>query len=203
MKGTGGTGARLIAGSVLLAAAIFALDLSLPLGVAGGVPYVALVLISLRSPQRGYTLIVATGSTLLTALGFFFSSPGGALWMVLANRLLALFAIWVTAVLSLQRKRAEEALREAHEKLERRVKERTAELSRANETLKAQITERKRVERTLHESEAKYRSLVEQVPAITYTAAPDDDGSTLYVSPQIESVLGFSVAEWTTESPDL
>ena len=41
-------------------------------------------------------------------------------------------------------KRAEEALRKAHDELEERVQERTAELAEANEALRAQITERKR-----------------------------------------------------------
>ncbi len=45
-----------------------------------------------------------------------------------------------------ERKRAEEALREAYGELERRVEERTAELARANETLKAEVAERQRVE---------------------------------------------------------
>jgi len=43
-------------------------------------------------------------------------------------------------------KRAEEALRRAHEELEDRVRERTAELARANEALQADIAERKRME---------------------------------------------------------
>jgi PAS domain-containing protein len=37
--------------------------------------------------------------------------PAGIPWMVLANRFLALFAIWVTAMVGYQRKRAEETLR--------------------------------------------------------------------------------------------
>lgn len=44
-------------------------------------------------------------------------------------------------------------------------------------------------------AEAKYRSLVEQIPAITYTAALDVPGKLLYVSPQVQR-LGFSPAEW-------
>ena len=46
-------------------------------------------------------------------------------------------------------KRAEEALQKAHHELERRVEERTAELARANEDLRAEIAERKRVEKEL------------------------------------------------------
>ncbi len=45
-----------------------------------------------------------------------------------------------------ERKRAEEVLREAHDELERRVAKRTEQLSIANEDLKKEIIERKRVE---------------------------------------------------------
>lgn len=44
----------------------------------------------------------------------------------------------------------------------------------------------------LRESEIKYRTLVEHLPAITYTAALDESSTTLYISPQIEKILGIS-----------
>jgi len=47
-----------------------------------------------------------------------------------------------------------------------------------------------------------YRSLVEGVPAIVYIDRPDDPSTNLYTSPQIESLLGYSVEEWTSD-PDL
>jgi PAS domain S-box-containing protein len=50
------------------------------------------------------------------------------------------------------RKRAEEALREAHDELERRVQERTADLRHANETLRAEIVERQRIEEELRQA---------------------------------------------------
>ncbi|MFP3874485.1 MAG: EAL domain-containing protein [Thiohalophilus sp.] len=51
-------------------------------------------------------------------------------------------------------------------------------------------------EQQLYETENKYRSLIEQIPAVTYTCLPDDSGTTLYVSPQIEALLGYSPDEW-------
>jgi PAS domain S-box-containing protein len=45
-----------------------------------------------------------------------------------------------------ERKRAEQTLRRAHDELEQRVRERTAELTAANEELRAQMAERKRAE---------------------------------------------------------
>jgi diguanylate cyclase (GGDEF)-like protein/PAS domain S-box-containing protein len=46
-------------------------------------------------------------------------------------------------------------------------------------------------------AEVKFRTLVEQIPAITYMAALDVPGRLLYISPQVQS-LGFSPEEWLT-----
>jgi two-component system, cell cycle sensor histidine kinase and response regulator CckA len=48
----------------------------------------------------------------------------------------------------------------------------------------------------LRAAEARYRTLVERLPAITYVAELGAEGPWHYVSPQIESILGFSPAEW-------
>jgi PAS domain S-box-containing protein len=49
------------------------------------------------------------------------------------------------------------------------------------------------------EAEAKYRSLIELVPAITYAEALDTR-RTCSVSPQVEAILGFTPEEWLGEA---
>ncbi len=44
--------------------------------------------------------------------------------------------------------------------------------------------------------EARYRALVEGIPAVTFLASLDEGANELYVSPQIESLLGFTQREW-------
>ena len=103
--------AVVIAVSIVMAAAIFAFDVMLPLGVAGGVPYVALVLVGLWSRWRPFLFVLAASATVLTVLGYAFSPTGGVEWVVLTNRGLALFAIWTAALLAFGYGRSELRLR--------------------------------------------------------------------------------------------
>jgi len=110
---------KILIAVVLLAAGIFAIDLQLPLGVAGGVPYVAVVLLALWYPDTRMPLHIAVGCSILTALGFVFSPHGGILWVVIVNRALAIFAIWVTAILSVRWRSAQRRMSQQQERLER------------------------------------------------------------------------------------
>lgn len=102
----------------LLTVAIFTLDINLPLGVAGGVPYITVVLIALWSPKRHFAIYLAVICSVMTLLGYYFSPPGGELWKVIFNRTLALFAIWITAFLAMKWKSYEEELLSAKAKIE-------------------------------------------------------------------------------------
>ena len=64
------------------------------------------------------------------------------------------------------------------------------------------ISRRKRVETALRLSEAKYRSLVEQNPAVLYTAALDADSTLLFLSPQVERLSGYTHEEYEAD-PEL
>lgn len=80
--------------------------------MAGGVPYIAVILASLRSYQIWFTISAAFVCSLLTMFAYYYSPDGGELWKVLLNRLLALFVIWVTAIL------ANRIIQEAHKEIQ-------------------------------------------------------------------------------------
>ncbi len=57
-------------------------------------------------------------------------------------------------------------------------------------------TEQKLAEEALCASEARYRALVEQMPAVVYTVTVGEASMPLYISPRIEQILGYTSDEW-------
>lgn len=131
-------------------------DLAMPLGVAGGVPYVAVVLVSLWPQRQRVAYFVAVGCTVLTIIGYYGSPEGGIHWVVLTNRALAVGAIWAAAILG---DRWIGALRE-----QRRLHDRVQQLFAEQKELSAQLRtiskriittqeeERQQIARELHDS---------------------------------------------------
>ena len=76
----------------------------------------------------------------------------------------------------------------------KRLAEHAAELARA-------LDERRLVEQRLSRAEQNYRSLVEQLPLAMYMDRLDETSSTIYTSPQIESILGYPTLDWMSD-PD-
>ena len=101
-----------------------------------------------------------------------------------------------------ERRKTDQVLLGVQDELAQRVAERTEKLSKTNERLREEIGERQRAERTLGESLAQFRALVEQIPAITYVAALDESASTVYISPQVETFLGIRQDEFR-EDPEI
>jgi PAS domain S-box-containing protein len=64
------------------------------------------------------------------------------------------------------------------------------------------ITERKQAEEDVQQAERRYRSLVENLPAVTYVDSVDERSTTIYVSPQIRDLFGYAPEDWVAD-PDL
>jgi PAS domain S-box-containing protein len=85
-----------------------------------------------------------------------------------------------------ERKRAEEALRSAHDEMEGRVAERTAELTSANERLHREIEERRQAEEVRLRLEAAAEQTEEGILII------DANGRIQYFNPVFERLLGYA-----------
>jgi PAS domain S-box-containing protein len=170
----------LLAGAALLCGLILAVDLSLPLGVAGGVPYVALICYGWYFRSSRQIVLLGAASSVLTVVGYLYSPDGGIEWVVLVNRSLALFAIWVTVMFLTVARRADEAAQRARDSLER------------------EIAEREQTEQTIRERKSQLRHA--QAMARLGTFVWDDNTNTcLYCSEELARLRGLSVAEYMEE----
>ena len=55
------------------------------------------------------------------------------------------------------------------------------------------------IDESLPESDARYQTLIEQIPAVVFMAFLDKGIGEAYVSPQIEAILGFTQEEWLND----
>jgi PAS domain S-box-containing protein len=91
------------------------------------------------------------------------------------------------------RRRAEEALRQAHAELERRVQERTAELTRTNDILLAEVAERQRTAQALDQLRRQHESILNS--AGEGIVGADLEGKAIFVNPEAARLLGREVDE--------
>ena len=145
--------------------------------------------LALRSrPQVAGTVALLVA---LTAVGATASGLGpfarGALHqsVLLAQVFVAMVAVTMHAMVAVvgERRRAERALVQAHAELEKRVVERTAELTHANRALQAEVADRQRAESAVRESERNFRAIFEHVQDVYYRT--DLDGNIQLISPSV------------------
>ncbi len=73
------------------------------------------------------------------------------------------------------------------------------ELARRFADVASVALENSRLMTQLAETEVRFRSLVEHVPAIIYRCDVSPPFATRYISPQVTAMLGYSVEEWTRD----
>ena len=135
------------------------------------------------------------------------ASDGSVVWLrdkaVLVPNVEGEGATWQGVMVDVtDRKELEERLQLMNDELEDRVQERTAELAEANEMMGLEIGERRRIESELRVAQDRYRSLVEELPAVVYHWDLLDDperGPSRkrgYTSPRVFDLLGYTSGEW-------
>jgi signal transduction histidine kinase/ABC-type amino acid transport substrate-binding protein/CheY-like chemotaxis protein len=100
-----------------------------------------------------------------------------ALVLIAALFFVSLFWSWSlnkrVRIQTMELRSSEQELRQAHDELELRVAERTADLARANEQLKLEIVERGEIENALRESIEKHRAIVDAFDGQVYICSSD------------------------------
>ncbi len=56
-----------------------------------------------------------------------------------------------------------------------------------------------REQAALREAEIKYQSLIEQTPAVVFLDAADEEETTIYISPRIQELTGYTPEEWHSD----
>lgn len=88
--------------AILMAAIALRFDLSQPLGVSAGMPYVVLPLLGLLARSSVFIITAAVAGTVFIGIGMWLSPPSIEFQVVLLNRSMSTVLIWATAFIALR-----------------------------------------------------------------------------------------------------
>jgi PAS domain S-box-containing protein len=117
---------------------------------------------------------------------------GSLLWCLISGRLINpadpdSASVWVVQDMT-AKKRAEDQLARANQKLEQTVQRRTVNLRKTNQALSLEVERRRTSERAMIESREKYRVLIRNIPlGIVIT---DGDGTIVEINPAMQGFFG-------------
>ena len=145
----------------LMTAAVFALDVAIPLGHVGWLLYLLPLWFCSRLVSPAAPLRYALLCSFLLGVGAYFAPAGVDIRTALFNRTLGVALVWGVAFLLSQRRVAEAALRAANSTLELRVVEQTQSLMAVNRQLTQQLLDQQQIEGALRESRQRFELAAE------------------------------------------
>jgi signal transduction histidine kinase len=135
----------------ILLAAVFSFDILTPLGIADGMLYVIIVMMTIWAEKKSLIIIVACTAISFTFLGYFLSpSSGIEVYIAPFNRILSVISIVATTIIVLNYKRMETVVNKQMEEM----KQLSEKLKLSNNQLEEKVNERTKVlEESLEELE--------------------------------------------------
>lgn len=155
--------------ALLLVVIIFVVDVFLPLGIAGGVPYIIVILFSWLFHSTRQTIIFAIVCTGAIVLGGLMSVDLKLPYhIVLVNRVIAFISVWITALLVTVANNAQKHRDKLISELDQRVvagvaelEEQMEELSQTNDLLEQSKSSLVSIMEELKESEERFHLMVQ------------------------------------------
>ncbi|MTI20130.1 PAS domain S-box protein [Fulvivirga sp. RKSG066] len=172
----------LVMSMAVLATLTVFLDSNYPLGVAAGIPYILIVLISFEYKNQPFILLTATFCSALTAVGFYFSTYSISPEMMFVNRLVIFGTIWITTGLLISLSRQRRVLIEGNKDYDKTVNE----LEQVMEELESKKS-------ALEETEQIFRKVINHSPI--GIALIDLEGICIEANAALCQILGYSQQE--------
>ena len=153
--------------------------------------YIPIIIASVWWKRKGLIVALFLGAVLIVS-HLTFRADVSAINDYL-RMLMFIVVAFVIVCLSKQIAKSDEEIRKNRDYLEELVSERSAQVVKINEQLKQQITERKKAEEALQQSEDRYRTIFESTGTATITS--DEDMTILMVNLEFENLSGYSKKE--------
>ncbi|WNM56496.1 PAS domain S-box protein [Candidatus Nitrospira allomarina] len=177
----------------LMAFAFFCLDSMTHLGIAEGVLYVLVVLATLPSHHKLFTMGSIWVSTVLIIAGFWTSPPGLEENYALVNRLLSILGVWVTGFMVLRNLSSSQKLRSLKDDLEKQFETQTVELKQQNDAMLNLLDDMERVKLQLEEKQARLNLFIDAFPSGMVMV--DEQGQIILINEIIVNLFGYTKDE--------
>ena len=164
---------------ILLAGIFFIIDVFYPEMNLGGVPYLAILVVSLWIPSLTLSGLIGLLCSIFMCIGYIVHLDMGVSWQDLISRCVSLVGIWAIVMTSVQKKNVLALVTRREKRLNTLIEERThverVKLTKENEELQMELYEQERETEVLRETEALFRIVADSAPALIWMSGPEKE----------------------------